>query len=268
MKISFIILNYKQKGLTKQCVKGIISSNIKLQYEIIVVDNNSKDGCIEMLKKLFPQVMAIQSDINGGYSHGNNLGIKKAKGEYIAILNPDVAVTEGSLEKIISFFSNHPMAGIVGPKLLNPDGSTQYSCRRFPTLLTPIFRRTFLKNTRLAKKNLKSYLMIDWDHKENKKVDWLFGAFLLIRKEALEKVGYFDERFKLYFEDCDLCRRFWENGYEVWYTTEVELIHYHQRLSDQKSGITSVFKKGTRLHIRSAFQYFLKYKKAELPKKT
>lgn len=259
MKLSIIILNYKEKGFVKQCVKGIYNSNIQVPFEVIVVDNNSQADCADMLRERFPLVKVIISKKNRGYAYGNNLGIRYSKGEYIAIINPDVAVQEGIFEKMIRFLEDHPRAGMVGPKLIYPDKTVQASCRRFPKPLTSIYRRTILSHLPTAKKMLQKYLMEDWDHASQRSVDWLFGACLMIRKKVLDEIGLFDERFFLYFEDCDLCRRFWEKGYEVWYLADVIVVHYHKRLSAKTFGILSLFDKPTRIHIISAIKYFKKY---------
>ena len=132
MQLSIIILNYKQKGLVKNCLKNILSLNLGLEYEIIVVDNNSSDGCTVMVKEEFPGVKIIASKKNLGYAGGNNLGIKKARGKYILILNPDITPLTNSIEEIYQFMENNPDCAIGGPKLLNPDRSTQISCCRFP----------------------------------------------------------------------------------------------------------------------------------------
>lgn len=259
MEISIIILNYKQRGLVKQCIKGIELVRPKYSYEIIVVDNNSQDGCIKMIQEDFTNVIARASEKNGGFAYGNNLGIRNARGRYILILNPDVAVVEGAIEKMFLFLETTPRAGIAAPRLIHPDGTIQYSARRFPKISTPIFRRTFLGKFSFAKKELNRYLMTNWDHNSQKRVEWIFGACMMIRKSALENVGLFDERFFLYFEDCDLCRRFWERGHEVWYLPQVELVHYHQRLSGQGTGFSSLLGRGTRYHVESAIKYFAKY---------
>ncbi len=286
MDLSIVILNYKQKGLVKQCIKGIVASRPNIDYELIVVDNDSNDDCLEMVKIIFkneilaekqqklpldnplkiPPILTIQAKSNDGFAAGNNLGIKAAKGKYIMIINPDIAVVPDALEKMIDFMDKDESIGMIGPKLINPDGSVQYSCRRFPNLFTPIYRRTIFGKLLFAKKYLVSYLMIDYDHESTVKVDWLFGACLLIRKSVLDKVGMFDERFFMYFEDLDLCRRFWSEGYKVIYFTEVEMVHYHQRLSAAKNGIWGIFSKGGRIHLASGIKYFAKYLGAKIPK--
>jgi len=288
MDLSIIILNYKQKGLVKQCIKGIVTTQPNLDYEIIVVDNNSDDNCLEMVKNIFkdnlknneiqpelpiinkleiPPIETIQSKSNDGFAVGNNLGIKQVKGEYVMILNPDIAVVPGALEKMVNFMQENQQVGIIGPRLINPDGSVQYSCRRFPSLMTPLYRRTFLGKLLFAKKPLIDYLMKDFDHEEKIEVDWLFGACLLIRKSVMDKVGLFDERFFMYFEDLDLCRRVWQAGFKIIYFAKVEMVHYHQRLSAERNGVLGILSKGGRIHIASGIKYFAKYLGVKLPER-
>lgn len=286
MNISIVILNYKQKGLVRQCIKGIVNSHINLEYEIIFVDNNSKDGSADMVRAMFsseyniksiqqhlplneiklPELTVIESPENGGFSKGNNLGMKAAKGEYILIMNPDIAIVPGVIEKLYAFMEKNPETGIVGPRLLNPDGTIQYSCRKWPQFFMPLYRRTMFGSFGFAKKSVDDYLMKSFNHADVMDVDWLFGAFLLIRKSALEKIGLFDERFFMYFEDLDLCRRFWEAGYRVVYYGDVELIHYHHQYSAEKHGISGILSKGGRIHLHSGIKYFLKYVNQRLPR--
>ena len=288
MDLSIIILNYKQKGLVKQCLKGIISAQPQLDYELIVVDNNSGDGSLAMVKEMFkpktskfehqpklpianplkiPPIKTVQAKGNDGFAVGNNLGIKQASGSYIMIINPDVAVVPQALEKMVAFMNENQDVGMIGPKLINPDGSVQYSCRRFPRFLTPLYRRTFFGKLSFGKAAVGDYLMKDFDHEKNKEVDWLFGACLLIRKSVLDSVGLLDERFFMYFEDLDLCRRFWQTGHKVKYYPSVEMVHYHQRLSAEKGGVLGIFSKGGRIHVASGIKYFAKYLGVKLAKR-
>ena len=266
MDLSIVILVYKQKGLLRQCLKGISLLNLNFTYEIIVVDNDLTDSCSQMIKKDFPEVKFIQSDKNLGYAGGNNLGLKKAQGKYIMILNPDIAILTNEFEKMMQFMNQHPQVGILGPKLINADGSQQYSCYRFPTFLMPFYRRTFLGKLPWFRQKVEKYLMMDWDHQNNQEVDWLLGGCLMVRKTALDKVGLLDERFFLYFEDVDWCRRFWEKGYQVIYFAESEVVHYHQRSSADTSWLLGLFKKVTREHIKSWLKYFAKYAGAKRPR--
>lgn len=260
MHLSIIILNYKQKGLTKQCVKGIINTSPNLNYEIFIIDNNSNDNCIEGLKEKIknPHLKFIQSDKNKGMGAGNNLGIKKAKGKYILILNPDVAVFRGDLEKMYEYMETHPETGALGAKLITPAKELQYSCFQFPTPLKLISRRI---NLPFAKKIQTSYQMADWNHSETREVNWVQGSCMLVRKDLIDKVGMFDERYFMYLEDTDWCHRFWQAGYKVVYYPEVSLVHYYSRGAAGFGLLGSLFKKITWIHISSATKYFWKWRK-------
>lgn len=268
MLLSIVILNYKTLGLIKNCLKAIKELNWNFSYEIIIVDNCSNDGSAEYIKENLFEVKLIESPKNLGFGGGNNLGIKEAQGKYVMVLNPDILILNNAVDKMIAFMEKNLSAGLVGPKLLNPDGSLQYSCSRFPDWYLPFYRRTILSNTKKGKKWVDHYLMKDWDHQSNQKVDWLYGACLLVRQSALEKVGLFDqENYFMYMEDLDWCRRFWENNYEVWYLSEAEVIHFHQRDSADSSGITGIFKKSGRIHLKSFLKYCLKFRGKPLPRK-
>lgn len=287
MDLSIIILNYKQKGLLKQCIKGIVMAQPQLDYELIVVDNNSGDDSLEMVKKMFepeikvanrqpqlpiikplaiPPIKTIAAAANNGFANGNNLGIAASVGQYVMILNPDIAIVPGALEKMVAFMKDNTGVGIIGPKLINPDGTVQFSCRRFPNSLMPIYRRTFFGKLPFAARAVSDYLMRDLNHQTNTEVDWLFGACLLFRKSVLDKIGLFDERFFMYFEDLDLCRRAWQAGFKVMYFAEVEMVHYHQRLSAEKGGLLALFSRGGVIHIASGIKYFAKYLGVKRPK--
>lgn len=260
--ISIIIVNFNQKNLLKQCLKGIELVKPKLDYEIIVVDNASKDGSQKFLEELKTQIKDLKIILNKknlGFAAGCNLGIKEAKGKYILILNPDIVVLENSIEKLYEFMEENNDVGIAGPKLLNPDKTIQPSCYRYPSWYIPILRRTFLGKFSWAKKKLDYYLMADFDHQTEKEVDWLLGAVLMIRKEMLDEVGLFDERFFLYFEDIDLCRRAKKAGWKVYYYPFSEMFHYYQRTSAKQEGVLALFSKVTWIHIFSALKFFLKW---------
>jgi GT2 family glycosyltransferase len=268
MDLSIVILNYHSKNLIQQLVKGITALHIPLQHEIIVVDNNSKDGIEAVLAEQHPSVIFVQSSENRGYAAGNNLGIAKAQGKYILILNPDIVVVNDAIQKLYAFMEAHPEVGIAGPKLTYPNHELQESCSRWPSILMPLYRRTWLKNTSRGKKWLQHYFYRDWDHNENREVDWLNGASLIIRKEALIKVGLLDERFFLYLEDTDWCRRFWESGYKVYYVADATMFHYHKRSSAESGLLQSLFRRSSRAHIVSFIKYLWKYRKKPIPHTT
>lgn len=255
MEISIIINNYKTKGLLKQCLKGIYLYPPKVPYEIIVVDNNSGDGSAEMVREKFPQVKLLAARENLGHHKGNNWGIKESTGEYILILNTDIAFLDDSIDKMYRFMKSRPDVALVGPKLKNPDGSVQMSCMRFPTPWVPIFRRTFLGNMSLAKKSLNHYLMADFEHQSDRPVDWILGACVMVRRQAIDRVGLFDEDLFLYFGDVAWCRLFWRVGYKVYYLAETNIVHYHKRESAQ----SGIFSKIFWVHVWDWLKYLKKY---------
>jgi GT2 family glycosyltransferase len=257
--LSIIILNYKTKGLVKQCIRNVMVSTGDLNYEIIVVDNNSNDGIAEMMKENFPQIKFIQTGKNLGFAAGNNAGIKQARGKYVMVLNPDVTVLNHSIEKMVKFMDSEPQVGVVGPKLINPDGTFQISCRTFQRPLLIIYRRTPLGRLPFAKLQLNKHLMLDFDHQTNIEVDWFIGACMLLRKELLDKIGLFDERFFMYLEDMDLCRRAWMNDWKVFYFADAEMVHLFERASANDSWNFWKLNKLTRYHIASGIKYFAKY---------
>lgn len=273
MDLSVVILNYKNRGLVRQCVKTIELYAPKLAYEIIVVDNDSQDGTELMMathfpKEKFPHVTFIQSGGNIGYAGGNNIGIKASSGKYVCIMNPDITVRAGALDELVRFMEANPEVGVCGPKLTHPDGSLDHSSYRFPTPAIPVYRRTPLGKTAAGKKALSSYLMADADRNVTRDVDWLLGAVLMVRREAIDQVGLLDDRYFLYFEDTDWCRRFWQAGWRVTYHAGANMVHYHERLSAQGSWITGPFRKSVRIHISSCIKYFRKWgTEAAMPKR-
>ncbi len=255
IKLSIIILNYKSAGLVKQCLKGLGNLSLDFSYEIIVVDNNSHDNLEEMIIKNYPNVKFIRAKKNRGFASGNNFGLRKAVGDYLLILNPDIAVLEGSLQKMLAFLKHNEKIGMVVPQLLNPDRTIQNSVMRFPRFIIPVYRRTFLGKFTKPKKMLKWYLMKDWDHNSNRVIEWALGACMMVKREALEDVGYLDERYFLYVEDTDWCRRFWEKDWQINYVASARMIHYHMRESAE-----NFFTKLNIIHILSWLKYFWKFK--------
>ncbi|MFC1687734.1 glycosyltransferase family 2 protein [Patescibacteria group bacterium] len=268
MDLSIIILNYKTRGLLKQCLRGIELYDMGLSHEIIVVDNASCDGTREMMKSEFNRCVFIETKKNIGFGAGMNHGIKTAKGTYVLLLNTDVAILNNALRTMYDYMEKNQKVGLGGPRLINPDGSVQLSCYRFPSFLVALWRRSPIGKLPLIKNKLRKYLMIDFNHSNSQPVDWVLGACMIVRKEAIKSVGLFDERFFLYVEDTDWCRRFWDNQWEVHYISEAELVHYHERKSAENPGLVGVFSYATRVHISSWIKYFLKYKGSSLPKTT
>lgn len=259
MDVSVIILNYKTKELLRRCIEHVRRSSRDIQYEVIVVDNASKDGSVQMVQSAFPDVRIYEMEQNRGFAAGMNFGMRHANGRYMLLMNPDVQVEPNTMQKLLAFLHHEPTVALVGPKLINRDGSTQLSCFRFPSFLVPLYRRSPLGRAWFARTKLRRYLMSTWDHLENRPVDWVLGACMMVRRSALERVGMMDERFFLYFEDTDWCRRFWRSGYRVYYLADAHVLHHHRRLSAESPGIAGIFSYPTRVHIRSWMKYLRKY---------
>ncbi|MFH0779299.1 MAG: glycosyltransferase family 2 protein [Parcubacteria group bacterium] len=260
MELSIIILNYKSRGLVKNCLKSVLESEIDFPHEIIVVDNNSDDGVENLLKENFPQVKLFKMEKNVGMGAGNNIGIKNASGRHILILNPDIFLFADTIKKIYHYVKDRSDVGLVGPRLLNPDRTLQHTCYAFHKFWTPLFRRTPLGRFSFAENELNRFLMTDWDHNTNRPVDWIQGSCVLIPKKVLDEVGLFDERFFMYFEDTDLCRRIINAGYKNIYLADSEAIHFHGRQSAEGGYFKFLFNKLTRIHIISWIKYMVKWK--------
>jgi len=260
MDISIVILNYKSKGFTLNCIKSIKEADFSnLQYEIIVVDNNSLDSIGEILSWQYPDIVFIQNKKNVGMGAGNNVGLKKASGKYAVVMNPDTIAFKDTFVKLYNYMEENRAIGIAGPKQLNPDKTVQDSCYRWHSLLTPLYRRTPLGNFKFAEKDLERYLMRDFDHNFKKEVNWLLGSFLFIRVKALEEAGLFDERFFLYFEDTDFCRRFWQKKWKIAYNPDVVIIHNHLRQSARVKWYKFFTSIAARHHIISWIKYLKKW---------
>lgn len=260
MDISIIIVNYKSKGLTLNCIKSIEEADFgTLKHEIIVIDNNSGDRLEEILSWQHPGVIFIQSPVNKGMGGGNNIGLRRAQGRYLVVMNPDTLAFKDTFTKLYQFMETSPSVGMVGPKQFNPDRSVQNSRYRFPKIFTLLYRRTFLGRLAFAKKAIASFMMEDVSKDHLHEVDWLLGSCLFIRTKALKEVGYFDERFFLYFEDTDLCHRFWEKNWQVFYYPEAHIIHNHNRASAENPWYVFFLHRASRQHLLSWFAYLRKW---------
>jgi len=266
MKLSIIIVNYNTGPLTAACITSILQQELPFGFEIIVVDNASRDESVSHLQSDFPEINVLANDQNAGLAAGVNKGLSIASGTYFLILNPDIIVLPGALEKLIEYLATEKEVGMVGGQLISPNGEIQDSCYRFYAPLTVIYRRTWLGKTRRGNKDVARLLMKDFDHRSTRDVDWLMGACLLVRAKAVREVGGMDERFFLYFEDVDWCRRFWEAGWRITYVPAAQFSHYHQRSSEQR-GVWRLFTNWIlREHIKSAFKYFWKHRGKPLPR--
>ena len=232
--LSVCIVNWNTRGDLEQAIASILGDASGLQVEVVVVDNSSADGSAEMVRERFPSVSLIQSGANLGFARGYNLAASKAAGRHLLMLNPDTQVRPGALGELVEFLDSRPEAGAAGPRLLNPDGSLQFSCRRFPRPMAALFRNTPLGKVIPGNRFTRDYLMTDWDHHVAREVDWLSGAAICIRRQTWEQVGGFDEGFFMYAEDIDWCWRARQAGWRVCYVPQAVVVHKIGRSSDQR----------------------------------
>lgn len=227
VNLSHIIVNYHNSDVLRKCIESIYGTVKNLEYEIIVVDNSCGDNGIPGLKKSFPDVRFIENAENVGFAQANNQAARLARGEILLFLNPDIELTEGAVNNMAAGLGLDPSIAILGPKVLNADGSLQYSCRSFPTIWTGLFNRYSLM-TRFFPENRHSarYLMTDFDHNSAKEVDWLSGCCMMTPRSMFFKIGLFDENYFLFNEDVDLCKSAKTNGCKVVYYPSAVVYHH------------------------------------------
>ncbi len=198
--LSIIIVNLNNKQLLKDCLYSIYQQTKKISFEVIVIDNASTDGSVEMVKLSFPEAQVAANQENVGFAKANNQALALANARYALLLNNDTVVKDGAFDKLVEFMDNHPRAGACGPRLLNPEGTIQrqgsWLSRRF------------------------------WLAKKPVTVDFVVGACLLVRKEVVDQVGYLDENLFFYNEDLDWCLTIRKAGYKIYFLPEAEVIHF------------------------------------------
>src|SRR6185369_11480141 len=227
MKLSVIIVNYNVKHFLELCLRSVQKAITGISAEIIVVDNCSADNSIDYLQPKFPAVQFIVNDENLGFAKGCNIGLRSAKGEFVLFLNPDTFVPEDCFQKCISFLESHADAGALGIKMLDGRGKfLKESKRSIPSPMTSLYKLFGLSILFPRSKVFSKYHLGDLSEHENNEVDVLAGAFMMIKKEVLDKTGGFDEIFFMYGEDVDLSYRIQQAGYKNYYFSESNILHF------------------------------------------
>lgn len=258
MDLSIIIVNYNVKEFLQNLLHSIQKAAIDISTEIIIVDNASDDGSVELIKNKFPSVNLIENKINVGFGKANNQALKFARGDFILLINPDAVVSEDTLNKMISFLKEHQDAGVAGCKILNADGTLQLACRRsFPGPWTSFTKVTGLSSLFPKSKLFARYNLTYLDENKTYEVDAISGSFMMLKKEVLEKVGGFDEQFFMYGEDLDLCYRVQKAGYKVYYVHTTQVIHYKGE-STKRSNLdeTKIFYNAMHLFVKKHLSSF------------
>lgn len=225
--ISICIVTYKARDYLRECLLSIEKNTRRFQYEVIVVDNGSQDGTIEILEEEYPTVGIVLNEVNAGFTRPMNQALKMSSGRYLLQLNPDTDVLPDALDILVAFMDEHPEVGICGPKVLNRDHTLQKSCRRGESRPWAVISH-FLGMAKLfpEKKIFGEYQLTYMDEDETHKVAGVAGSCMLIRRDVIDQIGYLDERFFAYQEDADFCFRAREAGWKVYYYPKAQIIHY------------------------------------------
>ncbi|MBN2165890.1 MAG: glycosyltransferase family 2 protein [Marinilabiliaceae bacterium] len=253
--LSIVIVNYNVKYYLEVCLLSVLKATENFDAEIIVVDNNSNDGSVEYIRKLFPSILLIENSVNIGFSGANNIGIRKSEGQYVLLLNPDTIIREDTLENCVAFMNVTPDSGALGVYMI--DGSGCYlpeSKRGLPTPVVAFYKvfglsRLFSKSIRFNK-----YYMAHLDKYKNNRVEVLSGAFMMLQRQVLKKVGLLDEDYFMYGEDIDLSYRIIKSGYSNYYFSGTRIIHFKGE-STKKGSLSYVliFYKAMEIFARKHF---------------
>jgi len=253
--LSIIIVNWKVKNFLKKCLDSILVYQNNYKIEIFVVDNNSQDGSVEMIKNDYSEVKLIALDKNIGFGAANNLALKQASSDYIFLLNPDTEITKDFFTKILQYTKNNPNIDIVGPKIINDDGNKQASVRRNPDLFSQILVLLKLTNISGANKFLDHYFFKDFNYNKEQSVDQIMGAAMFIKKSVFDKIGTFDEKFFVWFEEVDLCKRARQAGIAIKYFPVARIVHHGGRSFSKSNTL-----KKQMVFNKSLLYYFSKHK--------
>ncbi len=253
MLLSICIVNWNTRDDLRACLLSLPAGAGELPLEVFVVDNASTDGSPEMVTAQFPSAQLIRNPANMGFAHANNQALARCNGDYLLLLNSDTVAHPGALPALVTAMEAHPEVGIGGPKVLNSDGSLQYSCRRFPNFTAGMLRNNPLGRFFSNNGKLQDYLMTEFDHAQSAEVDWVSGAALCIRRATMQRIGPLDETYFMYCEDVDWCYRARQAGWKVRYFPESVITHHIGRSSDQ--AVASM----VRAHHRSMGIFYRKH---------
>ena len=251
--LDVVIVHFNTPCRLRSGLKSLDTTRFERLQRVVVVDNASPDRTVERIADEFPEVEFHFNGQNLGFATACNQGIRATNAAYCMLLNPDALITTPALETLLRYMENHVEVGVVAPRLINADGSLQLSCRRFPKLLPVLLRASRLAN--IVPAPVDDYLMRDWDHTQPGAVDWVIGACMLLRRDAVEQERLLDEDFFLYYEDTDLCRRLSDAGWEVHYEPAALVRHEHQRES-----ASLLPGRAACAHLRSLIRLFRKHR--------
>ncbi|MFH1253135.1 MAG: glycosyltransferase family 2 protein [Candidatus Uhrbacteria bacterium] len=252
-KISLIIPSFNTREILKNNLESLFKLTCRFPFEVIVVENGSSDGSAKMVHEEFPQIELIQNDWNSGFAHASNQGLRIARGEVLILLNADMVVKEGTLEKVFETLNERKEIGVLGVKLLKADNSILPSVRRDPDFWSQL--AILLKLPHFFPKIVDNYLFKDFDYQKSAEVEQVRGSFFAFRRDVLDKVGFLDEKnFFFWFEEVDFCRRVRQTGLKVWYEASVSCLDLIGQSVKKVS-----FRKKQAMFSRSLTNYFFKW---------
>ncbi len=263
MDLSIIIVSWNVCDLLRRCLQSIDRQQFSVggsssgpSIEIVVVDNASTDGTVEMLRADFPHVRRVVNTENVGFTRANNQALAIAQGRYLFLLNPDTQLFSGALQEMVAHMDAHPQVGMIGPRLVYGDGTLQSSRRRFPTLATAFMESTILQQWFPRNRVLTRYYMLDTRDDETQRVDWINGSAMFTRRAVYDQVGGLDEQFFMYSEELDWCHRIKANGWQIVYLPTAAVTHYEAKSSEQVAVQRDIY-----FHT-SKIRYWRKYRGA------
>jgi GT2 family glycosyltransferase len=252
--VSVILITYRMKDMLRALLESIREHTSGISTEIILVDNCSADGTVEMIRADFPGIRLIENDRNRGVAPARNQGLAVACGRYVVTLDADMVLTGNALGAMTAFMDATPDAGLCGCMLTAPDGEVQASARRFPTLAAFLLRRLSFLSFIRSSATLRRHEMAEWDRSDTRPVDYVIGACQFIRREAMEQVGLLDDHIFYGPEDLDYCLRMQQHGWRVYFLATARIIHYEQRITKKK-----LFSRLTLLHLKGIVYLFRKH---------
>lgn len=259
--LSVVIVSFNTRDLLRTCLQSVRDECADGRIEVLVIDNASRDGSADMVAAEFPQVTLVRSDVNLGFAAANNRLFPLAQGRYVALLNPDAVVRAGALRSAIEKMDAAPEVGAAGGRLVGPDGLPRPSARKFPSAVNDLLTLSGLA-ARYPRSRFFGRFDRTWaDPLRAAEVDWVPGAFTIVRRSVLEQVGYFDEDFFLYYEEVDLCRRIRAAGHSIWYWPDLVIAHIGGASAKtvRHLGISSAGAQLTLWRMRSALLYYRKH---------
>ena len=259
--VTVLIVSFNTRDVLRECLRSVFRETGALRVQVIVVDNASTDGSPAMVEQEFQDVLLIRSEVNLGFGPANNLGLRSASGRYIVLLNSDAFLTAGSLERSVAHMDASPRVGLGGGRLTGRDGSWQPSARMFPTIFNDLLTLSGLA-ARFPRSRFFGRADRTWANPmEAAEVDWVPGAYAIVRAEVVESIGLFDPRFFLYYEEVDLCKRIKDAGYSIWYWPDIAIVHIGGESSRQVRSL-QLTRAGAQLtlwRMRSMLLYYRKH---------